>query len=456
MYAILDIETTGGNNQSDRIIEIAIVLYDGEKVEEAFTTLINPERRIPYRISNITGITNEMVAGMPKFYEVARQIVEFTQDRTLVAHNAKFDYGFLKNEFKSLGFEYKRDVLCTVALSRSLLPGQKSYNLGRLCNAIGIEAKNFHRALADAKACASLFLNLLDIAKKRAADLETAGQLSRLNPDAHLKKEQIDKLPNETGVYYFYNEWQELIYVGKSVDIRSRVLSHFANNTSTKALEMKAAISHIRYAVTGSELVALLKESEEIKRFKPIYNRAQRRSRFSVGLFGSYDENGYLQFKYERLRKGGEEPISAFATLNEAKNFLTNMVEQHTLCQRLTSLQKGKGACFHHAIHKCKGACIGKESVKDYNFRAQEVIGRLKYAGNNLLIIDQGRNQNESSLVLVENGHYLGYGYIENEFIESELAVLKKCIQNFADNKDVRQIINLYLRQGKPQRIIEF
>ena len=456
MYAILDLETTGGNNLSDRIIEIAIVLHDGKEIIEEYSTLIDPVRRIPYRIQNITGITNEMVAGKPKFYEVAKKVVQMTENCTLVAHNAKFDYGFLKNEYKSLGFEFKREVLCTVTLSRSLLPGQVSYNLARLCTAIGLEAGKFHRALSDARACKDLFLHLLKIADKQATDLEAAGQLSRLNPDAHLKKEQIDKLPKATGVYYFYNEFQQLIYVGKSVDIRSRVLSHFANHTNTRALEMKAAISHIRYSITGSELVALLKESDEIKRFKPIYNRAQRRSRYNIGLFASYTTEGYLEFKYERLRKGGPEPVSAFATLSEVKSFLTDMLDRHQLCQRLTSVQKGKGACFHHAIHKCLGACLGKEPPKEYNERAQKVIGRLQYSGNNLLIVDKGRSPEEGALVLVENGHYLGYGFVEREFLQSEIAVLKECVQPFADNKDVRQIINLYLRQGKAEEVHSF
>lgn len=456
MYAIVDIETTGGNTQSDRITEIGILIHDGVQVVEEYSSLVNPEKRITYRISSITGITNEVVETAPKFYEIARKVVELTTGCTLVAHNAKFDYGFIRNEFKSLGFDFKLPVLCTVELSRSLLPGQKSYNLGHLCKSLGIESKVFHRALGDAQATAKLFEQLQAIARLRSKDVTEAAQLSRMNPEANLKKDQIDKLPKETGVYYFYDASHQLIYVGKSVDIRSRVLSHFANNTNSKALEMKANIAHIRYAVTGSELVALLKESDEIKRFKPIFNRAQRRSRFNIGLFASYDAAGYLQFRLERLRKGGLEPVSAFSSLLEARGYLERMLDEQQLCQKHLGLQKVKGPCFYHGIHKCLGACTGEEEAQAYNERAQQVIARLQYAGSNLLIVDRGRSEGERSLVLVENGKYSGYGYVESEFLESEVSLLKACISPFSDNKDVRQIINLFLRQGKAEKVVAF
>ncbi len=456
MFAIIDIETTGGNTQGDRVTEIAILLHDGTKVVGEFSSLVDPEKRIPYRISSITGITNELVTGAPKFYEIARKIVEMTEGCTLVAHNAKFDYGFIRNEFKSLGFDYKRQVLCTVEMSRSLIPGKKTYRLGPLCQSLGLEVKTFHRALADAQSTVLLFEHLQELAKGRSRDLSEASQLSRMNPDANLKKDQIDRLPNETGVYYFYDERNQLIYVGKSVDIRSRVLNHFANNTNNKAVEMKAQIAHIRYAVTGSELVALLKESDEIKRFKPIFNRAQRRSRFNVGLFANRDPAGYLTFRTEHIRKGGQEPVSAFSSVAEARGYLERMLDELQLCQRHLGLQKVKGPCFSFAIHKCKGACIGHEEPDSYNERAQMVVDRLKYSGENMLIVDRGRHEAERSLVLVENGRYAGYGFVESEFVESEVASLRACVQQFPDNKDVRQIINLYLRQGKAEKVVVF
>ena len=456
MYAIVDIETTGGNTNSDRITEIAILIHDGEKVVEEFASLVNPGKRIPYRISSITGITNEMVAEAPKFYEIAKQIVEMTEGKTFVAHNAKFDYNFVKNEFKALGYEYKRKKLCTVEMSRSLIPGLKSYALGKLCKTLGIVQKIHHRALEDANATAALFRHLIELREGRSAEPISETRLSRMSPEANLHKEQIDQLPNETGVYYFYNAWHQLIYIGKSVDIRSRVLSHFANNTTTKALEMKESIRHIRYAITGSELIALLKESEEIKRNKPPFNRAQRRSRFHIGLFVEEDQAGYLRLRTERIRPKSPHPVTAFASARHAKSFVSSMLEEYELCQKLVGLHRLTGPCFHYSIHKCHGACVGNESPEDYNLRVQELLARLEYTHSNLMIIDQGRHEGERSLVLVENGKYLGYGYIEKELIDNDVSMLRSCIQPFMDNKDVRQIINLYLRQEKPEKVVKF
>ncbi|MEM0999074.1 MAG: exonuclease domain-containing protein [Bacteroidota bacterium] len=458
MYAIVDIETTGGNTNSDRITEIAILLHDGEKVVEEFSTLVNPGRRIPYRISSITGITNDMVRGAPKFFEVAKQIVELTEGHTFVAHNAKFDYNFIRNAFRALGFDFKRKKLCTVELSRSLIPGLKSYKLGQLCKRLDIPTSIQHRAKTDAQATARLLEYLLQLRENRTAhgDSPPETRLSRLGAEANLHKELIDNLPHETGVYYFYNADRQLIYVGKSVDIRSRVLSHFNNNTTTKALEMKQAIAHIRYAVTGSELVALLKESEEIKRFMPVFNRAQRRTEYHAALFADYDENGYLHFRVERLRHNGPEPVALFSTMKGARGFLDHMIEEYELCQTLCGLHRISGSCFYHSIHKCRGACVGQEYPISYNLRAEKVLDRLVYRHENLLIVDQGRHAGEKSLVLVERGKYVGYGFIEAELVDNEIDVLRHVIQPYMDNKDVRQIIKLYLRQQKAEAVVAF
>ncbi|MEM7040765.1 MAG: exonuclease domain-containing protein, partial [Bacteroidota bacterium] len=379
----------GGNTQSDRITEIAILIHDGEKVVEEYSSLVNPIRRIPYRISSITGITNDMVKRAPKFYEIAKKIVEMTEGHTFVAHNARFDYNFIRKEFKSLGFDYKRKQLCTVELSRQLLPGMRSYALGKLCQELGIETKIRHRALADAEVTVILFEKLMRLKAgngdpetlKKLEEIENRGTTtSRMSPDANLHKERIDQLPREAGVYYFYNQWHQLIYVGKSVDIRSRVLSHFSNNTTSKAVEMKQNIAHIRCAVTGSELIALLKESEEIKRLRPLYNRAQRRSRVSIGLYMEEDAQGYQRLKLVRLRKGLPEPITAFSKSREAKGFLEYIVQEFELCQTKCGLHRISGPCFRHSIHLCHGACVGKESPEDYNARVEEVLNRLRFS----------------------------------------------------------------------------
>jgi len=453
MYAIIDLETTGGNAQSHSIIEIAILLHNGEMVEETYSTLVDPERRIPYRITSITGITNDMVIGAPKFYEVARKVVELTEGRTIVAHNAKFDYQFLKSAFKDLGYTYKRDVMCTLALSRNLMPELKSYSLKNLCKRLDIENEAAHRALGDAKATVELLEILL---KMKSGDPIELGKPTpgRMGPEASMHKEMIDALPHTTGVYYFYNERRDLIYIGKSVDIRSRILSHFSNHTTKRALEMKLNLSHIRYEETGSELIALLKESQEIKQYQPIYNRAQRKSKFRIGIFSYLNQEGYRQFRVERMKKSGPAPLATFSNTREARRFLDWTVRKFELCQKHVGLHKMKGACFYRNIHKCHGACIGEESAEDYNVRAEQVVDRLRYEHNNMLIVDKGRHEQEKSIVGVQNGRYLGYGFIETELMENPVEMLLECLEPKMDNRDVRQIIKLYLRQEKEERIL--
>lgn len=455
MYAIVDLETTGGNSHSDQIIEVAILLHDGEQVTETFSSLVNPFRRIPYRITSITGITQQMVSDAPRFFEIAKTIVQLTEDRTLVAHNAKFDFQFLRQAFKSLAFDFKREQICTLALSRQLLPRQRSYKLGALCKAMDIPFRIGHRAQADAEATAQLFTRLLDIRQGRTQEAIHA-KARFANPEANLHKDRIDQLPKEAGVYYFYNANRELIYIGKSVDIRSRVLSHFANHTTTRALEMKSQIAHIRCEVTGSELVALLKESEEIKLHKPPFNRAQRRSVFRHGVFSDRDEAGYLKIWVERIRKNGPAPVAAFSTVKGAKGFLERMLEEYELCQRHCGLHRMKGPCFYYTIHKCKGACIGEESAEDYNARAEKVLDRLQFEHENMIIIDKGRHEGEKSIVGVERGKYLGYTFIEAELMSNDPKLLKTCLEEKMDNRDVRKIISLYLRQQKAEKILHW
>jgi DNA polymerase-3 subunit epsilon len=276
MYAIVDIETTGGSADKDKITEIAILIHDGKKITDKFVTLINPEREIPQYITELTGITNEMVAGAPKFYEVARRIVEITEGRTFVAHNAGFDYNFIRNEFRNLGYRYQREQLCTVRLSRKLVPGLESYSLGSLCDELGIEIRDRHRAAGDAYATARLLDILIDLNDTSGLDLLSNRLLS--NNDLHpgLSIDLIRDLPEETGLYYFYNENNEVLYIGKSRNIRSRVISHINNSSSKRAMQMRRLIADIGYELTGSELIALLKTSAEVRKKKPCYNRNRR------------------------------------------------------------------------------------------------------------------------------------------------------------------------------------
>ena len=298
MYAILDIETTGGKYNEEGITEIAIYKFDGHEVVDQVISLVNPERPIQPFVVGLTGINNDMLRNAPKFYEIAKRILEITQDCILVAHNAKFDYRILRTEFRRLGYEYERETLCSVELSKKLLPGHASYSLGKLTKALGIPISSRHRADGDAIATVKLFKLLL----QKDVDKEIIKANIKTKPKSSLDTKLIrivEELPSSTGVYYMHDDDGEIIYVGKSKNIRKRLNQHFTSE-SVKSREMQNEVYAVTYEATGNELVALLKENQEIKKLKPKYNRALKRSVFNYGLYQTYDDNGYLKLYYSK------------------------------------------------------------------------------------------------------------------------------------------------------------
>jgi len=453
MYTIIDIETTGGNFKNGRITEIAIYLHDGYKIVDEFITLINPEQFIPPYITQLTGITNQMVNDAPKFYEVARKIVEITDGNIFVAHNAGFDYGFIKAEFEALGFDFERETLCTVKLSRKYLPGYKSYSLGNLCTILDIPNNARHRAAGDAFATVALFELLLKQNKGLILPLEGNKYFSADGLHNNLEIEKVKQLPQAIGVYYFYNENKDLIYIGKSNNIRQRVLNHIGQPKTQKAVKMKGEISSIDYELTGSELIALLKESAEIKKEKPIYNRAQRKNRYSFGLFSFTDRKGYLRLNI--LKNDGRiTPHISFESLNEGKDFLFKYVEEFQLCQKLCGISDSIGSCFQYQIKICKGACIDEEPPEEYNKRVLELINVLSFDSDGFIIVDKGRDASENSIVLVSGGKYMGYGWVDKSIGFSSLEELKESIILNDDNRDARLIIKRQLKENRDLRII--
>lgn len=457
MFAILDIETTGGSPKTEKITEIAIFFHDGEKVVEEWSTLVNPEKPIPYFITGLTGITNEMVADAPKFYEIAKELVEKTENHTIVGHNVNFDYSFIKSEFRQLGFQYDRKTLCTVKLSRKVFPGHRSYSLGKLCKELGIEIRDRHRASGDALATVKLFEMIRD-QQNGNGDLgiliEPAGRYKNLNENITVK--DIETLPESCGTYYFFDENHQLLYIGKSKNIRHRVLSHLGNSGSKRAMEMKERIHSISYELTGSELIALLKESKEIKEQKPIYNRAQKRTLYYWGLYTGKDESGYITFSLKKISETPDDPVTCYNNKKEARESLTKMVEKHWLCQKLSGLYQTDGACFHHTIRQCNGACIQAESVSAYNKRAEKLLDGLKLDRGNVLIIDQGRDPDERSLVRIEKGMYMGYGYVSVNDSYLGIEQMLDAVYPALDNRDVRQILRNWLKQNKVEKMLYY
>jgi len=456
MYAIIDIETTGGSALMEKVTEIAIYLHDGKEITDEFVSLINPERNIPYFITNLTGITNEMVEDAPRFYEIAKKIIELTEGRIFVAHNARFDYSFIRQEFKSLGFNYSRNILDTVALSRKLLPGHRSYSLGNICKDLSITINGRHRASGDALATVRLFEILM------AKDIEAHGsrssllrntRLSKLNPKLDITK--VDRIPDEPGIYYFYNEKGDLIYIGKSRNLQQRISTHLSNNSTNRSMEMRDLIADIDWVTTGSELIALLKESFEIKLNKPVYNRAQRRTGFQWGIFNFMDQNGYLNFRYGQI-KDEEIPVSVFTSKEKTKSKLGYLIEKYGLCQKLSGMYETEGACFHYQVGICRGACIGKESAVEYNERASKASDEFIFTRRNFFIIDKGRDNEERCAVKIVNGKYAGWGYFNINDMGFGLSAVHECITTSRDNSDIQVILKSYLRSNKVEKIIEF
>ncbi|MGA1227447.1 MAG: exonuclease domain-containing protein [Tamlana sp.] len=452
MYAILDIETTGGKYNEEGITEIAIYKYDGHKVVDQFISLLNPERDIQPFVVNLTGINSSMLRNAPKFYEVAKRIVEITDDCILVAHNAQFDYRILCTEFRRLGFEYERKSLCTVELSKHLIPGKPSYSLGKLVRSLGIPVTDRHRASGDALATVKLFKMLLDKDTSKTIIKESI----RLNPKYQLEPRHldiIDDLPSITGVYYIHNAEGEIIYIGKSNNIKKRINQHFTG-TNQKSKKIQVLVQAVTYEATGSELVALLKESEEIKRNKPLFNRALRRSIFTHALYSFKDENNYINLKID-VADGRKKPITTFSNRQSGKSFITKAIEDYNLCQKLTGLYKTKTSCFNYEIKACEGACIQKEAPELYNKRVQNLIEKNSYSNKNMVIVDRGRDVDERSAILIENGVFKGIGFFNLNYQINNIEVLESIITPMQNNRDTQHIIQSYIRRNKRLKVVE-
>jgi len=393
-----------------------------------------------------------MLRNAPKFYEVAKRIVEITEDCIIVAHNADFDYRILSTEFKRLGFKYERKTLCTVELSQELIPDQDSYSLGKLTRSLGIPVSERHRANGDAMATVKLFKMLLskDTNKKIIRQSIKEHVAKKLNKN-HL--EIVENLPSITGVYYMHDKKGDIFYIGKSRNIKHRVNQHLTN-TNRKSKKIQLIIKSVSYEATGSELVALLKESEEIKRNNPKLNRPQKEKKYSYGLFCFTDHLGYQNLEIRHISKSEDLPITTFVNLHSAKSYLGKMVEARNLCPKLVGLDNSKSACNEHSLEKCKGACIEKESNTDYNQRVSEFIADTSYSSRNLAIVDKGRNVNERSVVYIKNGFFQGLGFTELNHQINNKSILESIITPMENNKDTKHIIQSYLRKNNRIKLV--
>ena len=394
-----------------------------------------------------------MLRSAPKFYEVAKRIIEITEGCILVAHNASFDYRILRTEFNRLGYDFKMPTLCTVELSKKLILEQPSYSLGKLVRSLGIPMADRHRASGDALATVQLFKLLL--AKDTEKEIVKSFIKTEIKPGMLPKLlDIVEALPSKTGIYYIHNENGDLIYIGKSKNIKKRVNQHFTG-TNSKSKKIQRDVYAVTYEETGNELIALLKESEEIKVNKPIYNRAQRKSIFQYALYSFKNENGYLALRVEKA-DGRKKEITSFTSLQEGKNALFRITEKYHLCQKINGLYETKNACFQYKIKECNGACIGEETPEVYNEKVKEFLTENSFENQNMVIVDRGRTHNERSAVLIENGIYKGYCFYHLNYQINNIEILKNIIISMQHNRDTKTIIQTYLRKRKVMKIIHF
>ena len=454
MYTILDIETTGGKYNEEGITEIAIHKYDGHQVVDKFISLVNPEKEIQPFVVKLTGINNKMLRTAPKFHEVAKRIVEITEGTVIIAHNAQFDYRILRTEFRRLGYNFERKTLCTVELSQKLLPEAESYSLGKLVRSLGIAVSDRHRANGDALATLKLFKLLLnkDLDKsiiKTVVRAETLGELSMRQLDI------VDTLPSEIGVYYIHNKDGEIIFLGKSSNIKKRMNQHFTKS-GDRARKLQKETKKVTFEKTGSELIALLKENEELKRNKPKYNHKVRPKLFSHGLYQTASEVGYIQLYTAAINaKGSTGLVTTFSSNASAKNLLYKITKDFDLCDKLNGLSVAKGNCSKYEEGGCKGACIQKEEVAEYNKRALEALKTISIANKNCILTDKGREVGEYSAILIENGEFKGMGFYDLNHQINNIHILESIITPMKSNANTTHIIESYLRKRRVKKIIE-
>jgi DNA polymerase-3 subunit epsilon len=442
IYTIIDVETSG---KSNKITEISVFKYDGTQVIDEFTSLVNPEVYIPDYITSLTGIDNATVADAPTFAEVANDILAITEGTTFVAHNVNFDYNVIRNEFKALDIDFNRKKLCTVRLSRKLLPGHKSYSLGKLCKSLDITIVDRHRARGDAEATVILFEMLLN---QEAADKVFADFLKKSSKEAtlpsHLPTSVFNKLPNSAGIYYFKNKKGEIIYIGKAKDIKKRVLSHFYSKAQ-KSLDLCRNTADIDFELSGSELIALLMEDAAIKQHYPEYNVVSKRTPKAYAIFNYEDRQGIKHLAYNTL-KATPNSIQTFSSITDCRQYLEKMCTQFELCPKFCHLQDGVVQCSHYKITTCKGVCANQESVTDYNLRVSSAIDYINNNKENVVLKQKGRHNQEEAFVLIKDNIYLGYGFIDKSEQINNPEDLETFLIPQKENFDVWKILRSVLK----------
>lgn len=448
-FAVVDLETTGGSASHDRIVEIGIVWFENGSVTKEYRQLINPERHIPWNVSQIHGITDAMVENQPTFPEVAEEIFDLTADRIFVAHNVQFDYGFLKESFKRCGMDFERRRICTVRFSKKLNPGQRKHSLKTLCQVYGIENERAHRALEDAKATALVLGNLL---QQPGSDpilrqlLNGKGGINLLPPN--LSYQKIEGLPGSPGVYLFHDAQGKVLYVGKAVNIRDRVRQHFSGHTHTgHKRSFLDSIYDLSFQETGHELMALLTENELIKKHYPRYNSTQKDFQLAFGIFSFTDQEGFHRLVVGPSGKW-TQPLQVFRAKAEATQTLLKISMDLGLCLQLNKLLHEESVrCQYETTAGTICLRCGKNAQAErYNQTVEEAIQLLR--GEDFFLRCKGREDWELGVVWVEKGKLKGLGFVPEDEFRSKDTILNH-LHSYYDTQDAQSILRFWLEKAR-------
>jgi DNA polymerase III subunit epsilon len=431
MYAIVDIETTGGHAAGNDITEIAIVVHDGHSIVDRFESLVRPLTPIPYYIQVLTGINHDMVSKAPTFDSIAPKVAKILQDKIFIAHNVNFDYSFVKHHLGLHGYDLNAKKLCTVRLSRKVFPGLPSYSLGNLCRSLEIPLQNRHRAGGDAEATALLFQKMLSSDGMMHIEkfLKKNSKEQCLPPN--LPAEQVSNLPYSPGVYYFHDAAGKVIYVGKAKNIKYRVCSHFTHNgTGRQRQEFLRNIHSISYQECGTELMAFILENIEIQRIWPRYNTSQKRFVPKYGIYSYEDRAGYTRLTIEKQRKN-LPPIYTFNLIHEGKNLLKKLYDTHEI----------------------ETAKVEEEPVI-YNTRINSAIEYLQKELPSFAVVDKCFAEDRQSIILVERGRFYGMGYIPSDAAVYSMEECKSYLTPYPDNDYIRGLIYTHVSNYPGKKLI--
>jgi DNA polymerase-3 subunit epsilon len=432
LYAVVDIETTGGNAQYGGITEIAIILFNGKEIEGRFETLVNPEQHVPRYITALTGISDYMLADAPKFEEIAERIYILLKDRIFVAHNVNFDYSFIYHHLARCGYDWQAKKLCTVRYARKVLPGKSSYSLGNITRSLGIEIENRHRAGGDAMATVQLLQHLInnDVEQKHLASF-----IKGKNPNTYLPMnvaaEEFADIPYNPGVYYFHNKAGKIIYVGKAKNLKYRVRSHFSNNNpAQRKQEFVRNIHKITYTVCATELMAIVLEALEIKRLWPVYNRSQKRFEQLYALYTFEDQSGLMRLAVEKKRKHLPS-LHSFHRVEEG----------FAIGRKLSTLFEMQEKMV---FATSQAPLLTQEELQAHNLKMKAAVDHLKENLPSFGVIQSGFDEKGNEVkvgYLIEKGHFAGMGYLDasNEY---SFEYFKDCMKQYHDYDFVRAALH--------------